>query len=132
MSEAEIDRAEFWVTANREVRLSNHHNFQDRKINVNTNWDLDKFEEWLEGYHDKEIVNYLRFGWPLNTEGAERRDTIPPNQNGAQCNKEELRKYIKAKIQSGSVIGPFFKNPFRRYARISLFDTRPKKDSDEL
>ena len=86
----------------------------------------------MEGYHDKEIVNYLRFGWPLNTEGAERQDTIPANQNGAQCNKEELRKYIKAEIQSGSVIGPFFKNPFGRYARISPLDTRPKKDSDEL
>ena len=133
LTEQEIQRAEFWITANRVVRETGKENFEEAKIIVNSNWNLDKLEEWLgESYEDKDVINYLKYGWPLNAHDTDSQDKIPPNQAGAQANAAEVRDWIKQERNRGSIIGPFTKNPFGKFARISPLDTRPKKDTDEL
>ena len=47
-SEAEVDRCEFWTSANRVVRISKEHIYKKEKNDVNTNWNLDLFEEKLK------------------------------------------------------------------------------------
>ena len=85
MDEAEINHSEFWVTVNRVVRLSGKHNFEGAQIPVNTNWNLEKMEEWLEGYEDKQnVIQYLKYGWPLNAKETEAQKMIPSNQSGAK------------------------------------------------
>ena len=59
-------------------------NFEEAKITVNSTWDLDTMEGWLEGYHDKEIVKYLRYRWPLNATNTEINNEVPRNQKGAR------------------------------------------------
>ena len=132
MSEAEIDRCEFWVTANRIVRNSGKENHEKEKIQVNFDWDLEKMEKMLDDYEDKEVVQYLRYGWPLNAVNTAVNPTVPRNQKGARSHPDELRKYLKEEIKNGSIIGPFKENPFGKHARFSPLDTRPKRDSDDL
>ena len=31
---------------------------------VKIRWNLDKFDEWLQGYKDREVVEWIRYGWP--------------------------------------------------------------------
>ena len=63
------------------VKQSGKHNFEEMKITVNYSWDLNKLQEWLgEDYHDKEVISYLRFGWPLNAKETERKRS--PMQSG--------------------------------------------------
>ena len=132
MTEEEISRCEFWVSANRIVRESGRFNFEKEKIPVNNTWNLDIFEKWLEGYHDKQLIQYLKFGWPLNAINTEENLTIPENQAGALNNEREIDAYIAKELKYGAIIGPFNRNPFGRFARFSPIDTRPKRDSDEL
>ena len=133
MTEQEVERAEFWTTANRLVRESGKSNFEETKIPVNSNWNLDQFETWLgQDYHDEEVIKYLKFGWPINANETEKQSSIPSNQEGARNNKDDVRDYLAKERARGSVIAPFSKNPFRRHTRISPLDTRPKKDSLEL
>ena len=47
MSQEEIDRCKFWVTANRITQESGVPNFTKAKIQVNTSWNFEKLEEWL-------------------------------------------------------------------------------------
>ena len=94
MSESEIDRCEFWVSANRRVRESGMPNCQGEKIEVNFDWDLNTLEQWLDEYHDKELINYLRYGWPLNAHNTEINTTIPKNQAGVKNFQEEVNKYL--------------------------------------
>ena len=77
-------------------------------------------------------MEYLRFGWPLNAKGTKVNMETPPNQAGARENPEQIREYLRAELEWGSIIGPFIRNPFGREARFSPLDTRPKKDSQEL
>ena len=123
---------EFWVSANRIVRETGVTNHRGACIQVNNDWNLDLLEEWLEGYNDKKVVNYLRYSWPLNVKDTPINNTFPPNQEGARSNPEKVGEYLKQELKNGSIIGPFRKNPFGRIARFSPLDTRPKKDSEEL
>ena len=131
MSEEEIDRCEFWCSANRIYRETGVPNFKAARIPVNNTWDLDLMEQWLKNYKDVNLIQYLRFGWPLNTVETAQDNTIPANQQGARENPEEIRRYLKNELEKGAIIGPFKRNPFGKNARFSPLDTRPKKDSEE-
>ena len=89
-------------------------------------------EKWLEGYSDKKVMEYIKYGWPLNAKNTEINNSRPPNQAGARQHPQQLKDYIQKEIAAGSVIGPFKKNPFGKAARFSPLDTRPKKDTEEL
>ena len=78
------------------------------------------------------MVEFLKYGWPLNAKGTKVNQTVPPNQKGARENVDEIHAYLKKELQAGSIIGPFIRNPFRKVACFSPLDTRPKKDSNEL
>ena len=132
MSESEIDRCEFWVSANRIVRESGKFNFQGERIPVNSEWNLDLMETWLQNYEDKNLIDYLRFGWPLNVVNTEIDEEIPRNQKGARSNPEQVREYLRKELAAGSIIRPFNRNPFGKKARFSPLDTRPKKGTEEL
>ena len=131
MTEEEIDYCEFWTSANRIVSESGDFNHRKSKIKVNHNWNT-KIMEWLEGYEDQKIMDYINYGWPLNNENTEINQEIPKNQKGARVNVEQVESYIKKEWENGSVIGSFLKNSFGKWARFSPLDTRPKKDSPEL
>ena len=93
---------------------------------------MELLSSWLEGYEDKEVIDYLKYRWPLNANDTEINEERPQNQKGARSNTKEVREYLTKEHKAGSVIGPFKKNPFGPVARFSTLDTRPKKDSDEL
>ena len=133
MNEDEIDRCEFWLTANRLVRQTGEPNYKQPRIQVNEEWDFDYLEKSLKDYHGREeILNYFKYGWPLNVNNIGQQATIPPNQKGAREHIPQLGAFIKKELKRGSIIGPFKRNPFGKEARISPLDTIPKKDSDDL
>ena len=131
MTEQEVDRCEFWVSANRRVRESKEPNFSGEKIQVNFEWNLQQLETWLEDYHDKQVVEFLKYGWPLNAKNTEINTEIPRNQKGVEESPNAVRKYIQQELQRGTIIGPFLCNPFGKLARFSPLDAIPKKDSEE-
>ena len=89
-------------------------------------------QEWLTDYHDQRLIDYLRYGWPLNAEDTEINETYPDNQAGARSHPDEVRAYLKQELDNGSVIGPFIHNPFGKIARFSPLDAIPKKESDDM
>ena len=129
MSNDEISR--YYIHINPVIRRSKKHNFQYCRFPVPITWDVDRFEKLLEGYHDAEIIQFMRFGWPVETEHLIESDTIPPNQQGARNNPGDLDKYISDELSQKSIIGPFSENMFGKTARFSPIDAIPKKDTTE-
>ena len=132
MSEEEIDRCEFWVMANRNFRLSDKHNFEFEQILVNEQYNFEYLEAELEDYPFPQVIEFLKYGWPLNASNTQEDMSLPTNQRGAQQHSEFLEKYIKNELRAGSAIGPFVCNPFGRKARFSPINTREKHDSEDL
>ena len=63
--------------------------------------------------------------------GIPELNEIPPNHVGARYYNQAVKKYLTQEIQAGSVIGPFLKDPFDSFTRVSPLNTREKPDSKE-
>ena len=85
----------------------------------------------LEEYHDKQIIQFLKFGWPISHDGRKYLDLHCDNWKGAKLNPVQVSKYLLNEIEFKSVIGPFHRNPFIQKAGILPLNTHDKKDSQE-
>ena len=47
-------------------------------------WNLNHLEKLLHNYHDKAIVDHLRYGWPISHDGHEY------NQKKSKTGKEPI------------------------------------------
>ena len=91
-----------------------------------------KFREYLSDYTDKEICEFLEFGWPVGYEGNGLLIPSLINHKGAINDPEGVERYLKKEISYGSVIGPLSENPFTHTALMtSPLQAVSKKDSDE-
>ena len=48
------------------VKQLGYPNVYGARIPVKTNWNLQLLEGLLQGYHNKEVIEFLWFGWPAN------------------------------------------------------------------
>lgn len=112
------------------VRDSGVINAEGCKIPVRSSWDLDKLEYWLQGYADKEVVKFLRYGWPLGCEDPGEQ-VLPKNHKGAREFQSEVRDYLYAQRDKCTLIGPLKQNPFGEEARFSPLNSREKRDSED-
>ena len=100
------------------------------QVPVESRWNLQTMETLMRDYEDKEVVEWLRYGWPIG-----RLPTLPQpghstkNHKGAVDYPEQLQKYINKEMSCGAVMGPYHKIPFDGKVGISPLSTRPKKGS---
>ena len=66
-----------WVRIIELVVLSGEINKNNCRIRVNDKWNFDLMEILLVGYEDIEIIDYLKFGWPV-----ERSEEVPLEMGG--------------------------------------------------
>ena len=84
----------------------------------------------MENYEDKVVVEYLKYGWPLNFVSK-----LPPlsdlhNHKGARDHAHAVNAFIKNEVAYGRIFGPFVTPPFDTFFTSPL-NTVPKSDSDE-
>ena len=103
---------EYYIQANHLIRKSNKYNFEYCKFPVPTPWNLPLLEEWLVDYHDRDLIKFLKYGWPLELKHVPGQVPIPPNQKGASQFSDKLSEYLKVEVEQRSAIGPFTNNPF--------------------
>ena len=123
--------ATYYIFTNSAIRESGAPNFKVCKFPVPTHWDLDAWEDALQDYHDNEILQFFRYGWPIDLMHIPESVPIPSNQQGAFINKEKIDAYIETEIDQRSVIGPFTDCVFEG-ARCSPIDALAKKNSNDI
>ena len=81
-----------------------------------------------ESDHDQRIVEYLRFGWPINHDG--RKTTISLfNHPTATHHGDHVLKYLQKEYRLGCLLGPFATVPWQTGVAVSPMATRPKRNS---
>ena len=106
-------------------------NFSGARIPIQSNFNLAQFDFYLEHYQDGIIVDFLRYGWPINYVGSLPSSTLS-NHPSAAKNSVFLRSYVHKELVHRSICGPFTSNPFDTNCVISPLLCVPKRDSDEL
>ena len=105
-------------------------NFSGACISIQSNFNLAQFDFYFEHYQDGIIVDFLRYGWPINYVGSLLSSTLSNHPAAAQ-NSIFLRSYVHKELAHHSICGPFTSYPFDTNCVISPLLCVPKRDSDE-
>lgn len=87
--------------------------------------------QYLEHYEDKIVVDFLRFGWPINFHCEVFPISTFRNQPSATSNSDCLSVYIAKDLAHWAVLGPFPCNPLSANCVVSPLMWLPKRDSTE-
>lgn len=112
------------------IKDSNLPNFIGARMTVASDLNLGKWEEKLQHYHDRQICDFLRFGWPVGYEADSLPSSVQENHQSGKQHLPQVRKFIQKELGLGALVGPFTAPPFHPWTRVSPILTRPKKDSD--
>ena len=102
------------------------------RIRVRSNWSLEFLDQWLLDYEDREILEWIKYGFSISREDS-YPDPVPANCNhkGATQFPQAITDYIRKEIALDSTIGPFRIPPFINRIGISPLSSREKKNSPE-
>ena len=111
------------------VRDSGLYNFESCKIPLRTNLNIPFFRFMLSDYEDKQVCDFLDYGFPIGYLGKiEIGATKIKNHKGATEFPNEVRSYLEKEMAYGAVLGPLQTIPFDEEFRISPLNTVDKKD----
>ena len=87
------------------------YNFQDARIRVTSGLHVDAWESYLKDYHDSEILQYLKFGWPSNFLHASTLVSTYKNHKSAVVFSDHIDSYISTEMGKYALLGPFAELP---------------------
>ena len=120
------------ISLHTKVLAQGYPNRWGARIPVKSNWNLTLMEDLLKDYWDKDIVKWLKYGWPtgrLPTLGDPKVNY--KNHKGATEHPKSLVTYIQKEQSHGTVMGPYKNIPFPGKVGISPLSTRAKRNSTE-
>ena len=82
------------------VRSHKKINALGAQVMINSNWNLQLAYQLAESRHDKEVVKFLTYGWPLNHDGSKTTVTLR-NHKSAEQFPAEVTAYITREVGAG-------------------------------
>ena len=110
---------------------SGKQNRESCKIRVPSGLNVTEFRQRLWEYPDKDICDFLEYGWPINLESHINREGDIENHTGAKSYEAEIDKYIEDEVNRDRIVGPYSTNPFGGMMVISPLNSREKKETTE-
>ena len=102
------------------------------RIPLTTNWNIPLMSSLLADYEDREILEWLTYGFPISYDpfaGDPTPNTV--NHRGAEKFPSVIDDYVTRELKFRSTFGPFGIPPFMNRIGISPFSTREKRDSPD-
>lgn len=106
-------------------------NYMKARIPVHSDLNILQWELALQCYHDKQICEFLKYGWPVGFLHSTPPVAIPINHKSALEFPDHVSKFIQTELSFNALLGPFSHPPFEPWTRLSPLMTRPKKNSLE-
>lgn len=111
------------------VRASGKPNVYGLQIQLESNWNFELLDSLATSVNDREVVSFLRYGWPLNREMDIPLTCSFYNHKGALDFEEAVDQYLAKELQFHALVGPLEMLPWLGHIAISPMTTRPKKKS---
>lgn len=119
-----------FIALARQVSCYDSPNFERAKIPISSKFNLPLWEQYLQAYHDKIIVDFLRYGWPINYASHDTPVSTMKNHSSALTDVHILHSYTEKELEAQAICGPYHCNPFASPCSISPLQCVPKRDSD--
>ena len=88
----------------------------------------DEWDRELGNYEDRQIVQFLRYGWPVTYTAPTPPTSTSLNHASALRNPQAVDKFISKELSKEALLGPFDSPPFSPWTQISPLLTRDKPD----
>ena len=111
------------------VKTYGCHNYMGARVPLKSQLNIDKWEEYLTDYWDKQLVEFLKFGFPMGFNRDCPLQHEVKNHSSAIVYPNDIQAYIEEEVSLGAIVGPFETNPIVN-GHISPFMSRPKPNSD--
>ena len=111
-----------------DVRNSGLPNYMDVRRPVPSELKCDVWESMLVNYYDSEVVEFLRFGWPVAYLATSIPTSTFKNHASALRFPATIDKFIQKELSKDALLGPFKGNLFDKWTQISPLMTRDKLD----
>ena len=121
---------QFFIDTFHQIKQSGLYNFQGCRIQLPTKFNFQFIESELKDYNDPQVVEFLKFGFPVDCCLPSTDLGIPLNHKGATEFPAQIQQLLDKEVKLGDFIGPFKCSPFPN-PRYSPLNYVPKKDSDE-
>ena len=106
---------------------------QGRKVTsakraVPSGLNIDAWKRYLTEYDDRQVIQMLEYGWPINFDRSKPLCSTLKNHATATQHEQDIDFYIATELSHGALLGPF-SGPPTMPTHISPLMTRLKKDS---
>ena len=101
------------------------------RILVLTHLNIPAWESKLLGYHDRQIVDFLRCGWPVNYTANQLPISTDKNQSSAISYANHVQHYVNTELRYHAIASPFHNNPFPQPLICCPLQTVPKRGSSK-
>ena len=105
-------------------------NYLGAKIQLNKDFPVLIWEAKLSKFHDTQVTNFMRYGWPTSFLGNSLPVLNLDNHASAMKQPQHVSKFIAKEISLNGLMGPFHQSPFH-WLRKNPLMARPKKDSPD-
>ena len=113
---------------NKVFKTSNY-NYKIARIPIPSGLHMNMWRSFLDEYQDKEILEFLEYGWPSNFTHSSSLQSTFKNHSSAREFSSHIDAYLKVEADKFAILGPFTVPPVTPI-HLSPLMTRPKKDSD--
>ena len=110
------------------MKASGTYNFLGLKIPLQSQLNVDQWEKQLEGYWDTQLLELIKYGFPMDFNRQSPLRWEDKNHNSALQFPQDVEAYLKEEIQFGAIQGPFTKSPIEN-CHFSPFLTREKSNA---
>ena len=117
------------LQAHKIVRSSGVPNFLNAIIPVVTQLNPNRWQYHLRHYWDKQLTDFIRYGFPLDCDRKHKLKSTYDNHTLAIEYKDHIDQFIQEELHFGALYGPFDELPFP--VHVSSLMTRAKQNSDK-
>ena len=111
------------------VRATGVPNYMGARIRIPSQINWDAWDALLYGYHDAEVADFLRFGWPGGYTAPTPPTPSDRNHPSAVMFPDQVQKFLDKEVDMGAMLGPFPSPPFYPWSQVSPLMSVEKKDT---
>ena len=111
------------------VKATGKPNYLQARIPIQSQLNVEQWEEALVGYWDRQLLDLLKYGFPLDFNRSCDLGKYTGNHSSATDFPKDIEAYLQEELSYGALLGPFETHPIKG-GHCSPFMTRSKPNSD--